>query len=141
MLTMIDTMREATDIFIAEDNRGDENKLETQRAETAMATACEELDRRYGGSRTIGLAGSEYENVRLMGAVDIDGKRYARLRLYEGRWVFVPWIDAFAQRIGEKISVVWNNNTTKERFRISSREALLTRISALRVSVLVSGSD
>ena len=110
MMTMTDTMREATELFIAEDQREEEEKLAAQRATAVVAVACADLDRQYGGTHTMGPPGTEYTNLRLLGAVDIAGKRYARLEWYEGSWACVPWIDAFAELVGQKISVVWNND-------------------------------
>ncbi len=88
-----------------------------------VAVACADLDRQYGGTHTIGPPGTEYNNLRLLGAVDIAGKRYGRLEWYGGSWACVPWIDAFAELVGQNISVVWEDHIQTERiFRVSGRD-------------------
>jgi len=84
------------------------------------------LDKRYGGTHTIGSAGNEYKDFQLLGAVDIGPKRYARLQGHMGRRVCVPWIDAFAELVGHKISVVWGEETTGARtFRVNEADGFI----------------
>ncbi len=58
----------------------------------------------------------------LLGAVDIEGKRYARLQRSATRVVCVPWIDAFAERVGETISVRYDDESESRMYRVSDAD-------------------
>jgi len=60
--------------------------------------------------------------------VDIAGKRYARLRqgfLNGGDVICVPWIDAFAERVGRDIAVQWVDTSKDAHFAVSDRDGLI----------------
>lgn len=99
---MIKAMPEATKHFLDDEERGRQERLEMQRAKAAISAACAKLDVRYGGTHAIGSADNEYNNLPITRPVDIDRKRYARLQGNMRRVVCVPWIDAFAERVGRK---------------------------------------
>jgi hypothetical protein len=82
---------------------------ERQREQTAITQDLASLRTTQDGKHRLGSPGSKYEG-RLLGAVDLAGKRYARLRqsFLDGTGVIcVPWIDAFAERVGRDIAVQW----------------------------------
>ncbi len=59
----------------------------------------------------------------MLGAVDLDGKRYARLERSLGRVICVPWIDAFAELVGREVSVRWEDRVRNERvFHVSDAD-------------------
>ena len=61
-------------------------------------------------------------NYRLLGVVDIDRKRYARL---QGHRIYcLPWIDAFAELVGEAISVLWSEDSART-FRVSDADGII----------------
>ena len=124
--SMLETMPVAAQLFIEEEQRRKDEQLVTQRAKATIAAAFAELDQRFGGTHTIGSADNEYNKYRLLGAVDIDSKRYARLQANRniGRVYCVPWIDAFAELIGEKISVCWSDDSGRI-FRVSDADGLI----------------
>ena len=126
MRKMIDKMPEATQLFIDEEQRRKDEQLAAQRAEATIAVACVKLDERFGGTHEIGSADSEYTNLRLLGAVDIGRKRYARLQgnMNRGRVLCVPWIDAFAELVGQKISVRWSEDSDRI-FRVSDVDGII----------------
>ncbi len=75
----------------------------------------------------MGSPGLTYEG-RLLGAVDIGAKRYAQLRrrlLDGGDTVCVPWIDAFAERVGQEIVVQWVDPNKDERFIVSTGDSTI----------------
>jgi hypothetical protein len=86
------------------------------------------LQQRYGVEHIIGSLGQTYRGV-LLGAVDIGGKRYARLRRMPlgDRVVCVPWIDRFAEWLGEKIVVEWYVNEPEhaDHFKVSERDGVI----------------
>lgn len=86
------------------------------------------LQQRYGVEHIIGLLGQTYRGV-LLGAADIGGKRYARLRRMPlgDRVVCVPWVDQFAEWIGEKIVVEWcvNEPPNADHFKVSERDGII----------------
>ncbi len=123
---MIATKPEATQLFLAEEERGREEQLAAQRAKAVIAAACAELDKRYGGTHAIGSAGDEYKDFRLLGAVDIDRNRFARLQGHLKRVMCVPWIDGFAALIVQKLSVRWSEATTSAQvLRVSNDDGIL----------------
>ena len=126
MMKMIDAMPEATQLFIDEEQRLKDERLAAQNAKDAIAAVCAELDQRFGGTHTIGSADNEYNKYRLLGAVDIDSKRYARLQANRniGRVYCVPWIDAFAELIGENILVCWSDDSDRI-FRVSDSDGVI----------------
>jgi len=124
MTKMIETMPEATKLFLDEEQRAEKERLTAESAKAAVAAACAELDERFGGTHTIGSPGNGYEKCQLLGAVDIDHMRYARLNGNMGRVVCVPWIDAFAELIGQNISVRWSENTKMD-FRVSDADGVI----------------
>ncbi len=123
---MIATMPKATQLFLAEEERGRQEQLAAQRAKAVIAAACSELDERYGGMHAIGSVGDEYKNCRLLGTVDIERKRYARLQGNMERIVCVPWIDAFAECVGQKVSVRWSEDAKVARvFHVSDADGII----------------
>ncbi len=63
-----------------------------------------------------------------MGAADIGTKRYAQLRqgfLDDGDTVCKPWIDAFAERVGQEIVVQWVDTNNGVQFRVSDRDGTI----------------
>ncbi len=100
-----------------------------QREQTASARDLASLSVAPDGEHRLGSPGSKYEG-RLLGAVQIGEKRYARLRqsFLKGTGVIcVPWIDAFADRIGQDIAVQWIDTSKDARFTVSDRDGLTTR--------------
>jgi len=86
------------------------------------------LQQRHRVEHIIGSLGQTYRGV-LLGAVDIGGKRYARLRRMPlgDRVVCVPWIDLFAEQLGEKILVEWcvNEPEHADHFKVSDRDGVI----------------
>ncbi len=120
---MIRDMPEATDLFIAEEQRLERERAEAEREEAAVASALTALDEHYGVTHEMGSVDSDYSRSLLIGAADINGKRYARLGLSLGRVVCVPWIDAFAELVGRKISVYWGDRAKDDRvFRVTDAD-------------------
>ncbi len=71
----------------------------------------------------MGSVDTDYSRSLLLGAVDMNGKRYARLGLSLGRVVCVPWIDAFAELVGRKVSVYLGDRAKDDRvFRVSDAD-------------------
>jgi hypothetical protein len=85
------------------------------------------LERRHGIEHVLGEVGQTYHGV-LLGAVDIAERRYACLhRKALEEVVCVPWIDAFAEWIGEKIVVEWSEREPKaDHFSVSERDGALS---------------
>ena len=81
------------------------------------------LERKHGVEHILGSLGHTYTGV-LLGAVEIVGKRYARLhRRPLGEVVCVPWTDRFAEWLGEKIVVEWcENEANADHFKVSERD-------------------
>jgi len=115
MRAMIRDMPEATDLFIAEEQRLERERAEAERKKAAVALALTALDEHYGVTHEIGSVDTDYSRSLLLGAVDINGKRYARLGLALGRVVCVPWIDAFAELVGREVSVSWGDRVKDDR--------------------------
>lgn len=84
------------------------------------------LERKHGIEHTLGRLGQTYEGF-VLGAVDIAGKRYVRLhRKALNEVTCVPWIDAFAEWIGERVAVEWRESEHEaNRFRVSERDGVL----------------
>ena len=71
----------------------------------------------------MGSVDTDYSRSLLLGAVDMNGKRYARLGLSLGRVVCVPWIDAFAELVGREVSVYWGDRAKNDRvFHVSDAD-------------------
>lgn len=87
-----------------------------------MAAALAALDERFAVEHVMGSLGKEYPHSLLLGAVDIEGKRYARLQRSATRVVCVPWIDAFAERVGENISVRYDDESESRTYRVSDAD-------------------
>ena len=115
MTAMIRDMPEATDLFIADEERLQSERDEAERKKAAVASALTALDEHYGVTHAMGSVDTDYSRSLLLGAVDMNGKRYARLGLSLGRVVCVPWIDAFAELVGRKVSVYWGNRAKDDR--------------------------
>lgn len=81
------------------------------------------LERKHGVEHVFGSLGHTYTGV-LLGAVEIAGKRYARLhRRPLGEVVCVPWTDRFAEWLGEKIVVEWcESEANADHFKVSERD-------------------
>ena len=79
----------------------------------------------------MGSVGKEYSDV-LLGAVDIEGKRCARLQWSSMRVVCVPWIDAFAEWVGEKISVRYHDESESRTYRVSDADGNTTKTMTIR---------
>jgi hypothetical protein len=72
---------------------------------------------RIGIPHYLGEAGQKYADHFLLGAIDVLGRRYARLapvtKVLGARHravVCVPWIDKFAELLDEKITVEWKTD-------------------------------
>ncbi len=116
-------MPEATDLFIAEEERLERERAEAKHAKAAVTSALAALDEHYGVTHAMGSVDTDYSRSLLLGAVDMNGKRYARLGLSLGRVICVPWIDAFAELVGRKVSVYWGDRTKNERvFHVSDAD-------------------
>ncbi len=115
MRAMIRDMPEATDLFIAEEQRLERERAEAEREKAAVASALTALDEHYGVTHEIGSVDTDYARSLLLGAADMNGKRYARLGLSLGGVVCVPWIDAFAELVGRKVSVYWSDRVKDDR--------------------------
>jgi hypothetical protein len=115
MTAMIRDMPEATDLFIAEEDRLECERAEAERKKAAVASALAALDEHYGGTHAMGSVDTDYSRSLLLGAVDMNGKRYARLGRSLGLIVCVPWIDAFAELVGREVSVYWGDRAKDDR--------------------------
>jgi hypothetical protein len=84
------------------------------------------LERKHGVEHILGSLGQTYHGV-LLGAVEIAGKRYARLHRPSLREVVcVPWVERFADWLGEKIVVEWCENEAKaDHFKVSERDGAI----------------
>lgn len=84
------------------------------------------LERKHGVEHILGSLGQTYHGV-LLGAVDIAGKRYARLHRASLREVVcIPWVERFADWFGEKIVVEWCENEAKaDHFKVSERDGAI----------------
>ena len=123
MRAMIRDMPEATDLFIAEEVRLKREGAEAEREKAAVASALTALDEHYGVTHEMGLVDTDYARSLLLGAADMNGKRYARLGLSLGGVVCVPWIDAFAELVGRQVSVYWGDRAKNDRiFHVSDAD-------------------
>ncbi len=121
--TMTRDMPEATDLFIAEEERLEWERAEAKHAKAAVASALTALDEHYGVTHAMGSVDTDYSRSLLLGAVDMNGKRYARLGVSVGRVICVPWIDAFAELVGRKVSVYWGDRAKNARiFHVSDAD-------------------
>jgi len=115
MAVMKRDMLEATQLFIDDEERVRRERAEAERKKAAVASALAALDEHYGVTHAMGSVDTDYSRSLLLGAVDMNGKRYARLKRSLGRVVCVPWIDAFAELVGRKVSVYWGNRAKDDR--------------------------
>jgi len=115
MAAMIKDMPEATQLFIDDEERVRRERAEAEHAKAAVASALAALDEHYGVTHAMGSVETDYSRSLLLGAVDMNGKRYARLGLSLGRVICVPWIDAFAELVGRKVSVYWSDRAKGKR--------------------------
>ncbi len=123
MRAMIRDMPEATDLFIAEEQRLERERSEAEREEAAIASALTALDEHYGVTHEMGSVDMDYSRSLLLGAADMNGKRYARLGLSPRGVVCVPWIDAFAELVGRQVSVYWGDRAKNDRiFHVSDAD-------------------
>jgi len=90
-----------------------------------VAAALAALRQRFAVEHVMGSVGKDYSDL-LLGAIDIEGKRYARLQWSSTRVVCVPWIDAFAERIGEKFRFATTTSRRVESTASIMRTATLT---------------
>jgi len=103
------------DLFIAEEVQLERERAEAERKKAAVTLALTALDEHYGVTHEMGSVDTDYARSLLLGAADMNGKRYARLGLSLGGVVCVPWIDAFAELVGRKISVYWGDRAKDDR--------------------------
>ncbi len=122
MTGMIRDMPEATDLFIADEERVRRDRDEAEHAKAAVASALAALDEHYGVTHAMGSVDTDYSRLLLLGAVDVNGKRYARLGFSLGRVVCVPWIDAFAELVGREVSVYWGDRSQDRVFHVSDAD-------------------
>jgi len=115
MAVMKRDMLEATQLFIDDEERVRRERAEAERKKAAVASALTALDEHYGVTHAMGSVETDYPRSLLLGAVDMNGKRYARLGLALGHVVCVPWIDAFAELVGRKVSVYWGDRVKNDR--------------------------
>ncbi len=118
---MLETMPEASKLFLAEEEQARAERAQAEQQAAAVAAAFAALGKRFAVEHVMGSVGKEYSDL-LLGAVDIEGKRYARLQWSSTRVVCVPWIDAFAERIGEKISVRYDDESESRTYRVSDAD-------------------
>jgi len=112
------------DFVLAELERANREYEERQREHENIVAGLAALSKTHGRMYRLGSPGSKYEG-RLLGAADIGAKRYAQLRqgfLDGGDTVCVPWIDAFAERVGQEILVQWLDTNDALGFRVSDRD-------------------
>jgi len=97
-------------------------QLEREQINAGLA----ELKKTHGVEHRLGSRGSTCRG-RLLGAADIGAKRYARIRNgpLGSETVCVPWIDAFAERVGQNITVQWLNTEHGAEFRVSDRDGAI----------------
>jgi hypothetical protein len=95
-----------------------------QEEQERMGAALAALDETYGDDHRLGGVGEKWRQHLLLGAADLCGKRYARLKeAWDSQVVIcVPWIDAFAEHIGKQINVEWPKPPEVPSFRISERD-------------------
>jgi len=96
-------------------SRSRRERDEAERKKAAVASALTTLDEHYGVPHAVGSVDTDYSRSLLLGAVDMNGKRYARLESSLGRVVCVPWIDAFAELVGHEVSVYWGDRAKDDR--------------------------
>jgi len=112
------------ELVLAELQRTSDEFEERQRDQERVVADLVALSTTHGSKHRLGSQGSKYEG-RLLGAADIGAKRYARMRqgfLDGGDTVCVPWIDAFAERVGQEIVVQWVETNNGVHFRVSDRD-------------------
>jgi len=115
------------DFVLAELERVARDYEERQRERENIVANLTALSKTHGRTYRMGSPGLTYEG-RLLGAVDIGAKRYAQLRrrlLDGGDTVCVPWIDAFAERVGQEIVVQWVDPNKDERFIVSTGDSTI----------------
>ncbi len=115
------------DFVLAELERAGREYEERQREQENIVAGLAALSKTHGRTCRLGSPGSKYEG-RLLGAADIGAKRYAQLRqgfLDGGDTVCVPWIDAFAERVGQEIVVQWVDTSDGIAFRVSDRDGTI----------------
>jgi len=103
------------DLFIAEEVQLERERAEAERKKAAVTLALTALDEHYGVTHEMGSVDTDYARPLLLGAADMNGKRYARLGLSLGGVVCVPWIDAFAELVGRVVSVSWGDRAKDDR--------------------------
>ena len=111
-------------VVAAELERERQEYEERQKEGHDICAAIAALSAAHGLKHRLGLPGSKYRG-RLLGAVTVGSKRYARLRqgfLDGGDIICVPWIDAFANRIAQEIAVQWIDTSEDVTFRVSDRD-------------------
>jgi len=119
--TMLETMPEAFELFVAEEKQIRAERAQAVQENAVVAAALAALDERFAVEQVMGSVNTEYSHL-LLGAVDIEGKRYARLQRSATRVVCVPWIDAFAERVGEKISVRYDDESESRTYRVGDAD-------------------
>jgi len=115
------------DAVLSQFERENRDYDERQRQQASIAGELALLSTTPDGKYRLGSPGSKYEG-RLLGAVDIEEKRYARLRqsFLDGSGVIcVPWIDAFADRVGCDVAVQWIETSKDGRFTVSDRDGTI----------------
>jgi hypothetical protein len=115
------------DFVLAQLERANREYEERQHEHENIVAGLDALSKTHGRTYRLGSPGSRYEG-RLLGAADIGAKRYAQLRqgfLDGGDTVCVPWIDAFAERVGCEVAVHWIETNKGDRFTVSDRDGTI----------------
>ncbi len=110
------------EFVLAELERAGREYEERQREHENIVAGLAALSKAHGRTCRLGSPGSKYEG-RLLGAADIGAKRYAQLRqgfLDGGDTICVPWIDAFAERVGQEVVVQWADTSDEIVFCVSN---------------------
>lgn len=103
-----------------------ESELAAQQKKQKLAFELQRLEQRFGRVHSLGEHDRTYEDYTLLGAVDLCGRRYARIfRPVLARVYCVPWIDAFAENIGQRITVRWVEPEVEQVYRLHDSDGEL----------------
>jgi hypothetical protein len=112
--------------------RAEEQKKEERRLRPLLEAEFRLLSRELGALHYLGKVGDRYEEHRLLGAIDVLGRRFARLRpdtrmaSTQRPIVCVPWIVPFAAVLEEIITVVWKKD--EHLYTVRSDDAVIELI-------------
>ena len=104
---------------------------EQEREKEQIADELRTLSAKESRQHRLVSPGDKYVG-RLLGAVDIGLRRYARLEqqpIFGGDVLCVPWVDAFAEHVGQDIIVQWIGTKQDHVFRVSDRDGRIAGLS------------